>query len=666
MNQINDQIQKLRKELNLHNYKYYVLNQPSISDKAYDTLMAQLSELEIQYPQFADPTSPTQRVGSDLTDAFQQVPHDYPMLSLGNTYSELEVADFYERVARTLNEPFEIIAELKYDGTSISLIYKNGKLIHAITRGDGTRGDDVTSNVKTIRSIPLQLIGDDYPDQFEIRGEIVLPWTEFERINKERAQQEETLFANPRNAAAGTLKQLNPAVVAGRRLDAYLYYMLGENLPADNHLDNLLVARRWGLKTSDAIQKCNSLQDVFDYIKHWDTARKDLPVATDGIVLKVNSLAQQRGLGFTAKNPRWAIAYKFQAEQAKTKLESVDYQVGRTGVITPVANLTPVLLAGSVVKRATLHNADIMAGLNLHLGDQVLVEKGGEIIPKIVGVDIESDNESVGEALAFVTKCPECGTPLVRPDGEVAYYCPNETGCPPQIRGKIEHFVTRKAMNIGMGPETIEALYNAGFVHNVADLYDLTAVQLFSVERFANKSAHNLLESLRQSKQIPFERVLFGLGIRHVGETVAKKLAYTYKSVQQIAKLTCEDLVQLDEVGARIAQSVVDYFQDPRNQELISRLQVHGLRLQLDDAQVAVQQNKLNGQTFVISGTFSQHSRDEYKAMIEQFGGKNTSSISGSTHFVLAGENMGPAKLNKAQKLGVTIISEQQFLNMIA
>lgn len=661
-----DKIKALREALEQHNYNYYVLSTPTISDREFDEMMKELQTLEEAHPEYADPHSPTQRVGSDLSKEFEQVVHKYPMLSLGNTYSEDEVKDFYERTARDLNEPFEIVAELKYDGTSISLIYENGRLLRAVTRGDGTRGDDVTANVKTIRSVPLKLMGNGYPAVFEIRGEILLPWAEFDRLNKEREEQEEPLFANPRNAASGTLKQQNPTVVAARKLDAYFYYLLGEELPAETHYDNLEAARSWGFKIPDVIRKCNSLQDIYDYIAYWDTERKNLPVATDGIVLKVNSLRQQKNLGFTAKSPRWAIAYKFQAERAVTRLNSVSFQVGRTGAITPVANLEPVLLAGTTVKRASLHNADIIEGLDLHLGDMVYVEKGGEIIPKIVGVDVEARSLLVGDKVRFIRSCPECGTPLVRPEGEAGHYCPNESGCPPQIKGRIEHFVTRRAMNINIGPETVEDLYEAGYVKNAADLYTLEISDLLRLERWAEKSASNLIASLEESKQVPFERVLYGLGIRYVGETVAKRIASAFHSMEQLEQASFEDLTGVDEIGDRIAQSVIDYFADERNRILVSRLKEYGVQMSVSEEKLANRSEKLKGLVIVISGTFSKHSRDEYKAMIEQHGGKNSGSVSGKTDYILAGENMGPAKLEKAAKLGVKIINEDEFLNMIA
>ena len=663
---VKDKIKALREALEQHNYNYYVLSAPTISDREFDEMMKELQVLEEAHPEYADPHSPTQRVGSDLSKEFEQVVHKYPMLSLGNTYSEDEVKDFYERIARDLNEPFEIVAELKYDGTSISLTYEDGRLVRAVTRGDGTRGDDVTANVKTIRSVPLKLMGDRYPATFEIRGEILLPWAEFDRLNKEREEQEEPLFANPRNAASGTLKQQNPAVVAARKLDAYFYYLLGEELPAETHFDNLEAARSWGFKIPNVIRVCNSLEDIYDYIAYWDVERKNLPVATDGIVLKVNSLRQQRNLGFTAKSPRWAIAYKFQAERAVTRLNSVSFQVGRTGAVTPVANLEPVLLAGTTVKRASLHNADIIEGLDLHLGDKVFVEKGGEIIPKIVGVDVEARGLLVGDKVRFIRSCPECGTPLMRPEGEAAHYCPNEAGCPPQIKGKIEHFVTRRAMNINMGPETVEDLYEAGYIKDTADLYTLEIADLLRLERWADKSARNLMASLEESKQVPFERVLYGLGIRFVGETVAKRLVSAFHSMEQLEQASFEDLTAVDEIGERIARSIIAYFADERNRTLVNRLKEYGLQMSVAEEKLANRSEKLKGLSIVISGTFAKHSRDEYKAMIEQHGGKNSGSVSGKTDYILAGDNMGPAKLEKAAKVGVKIINEDEFLNMIA
>lgn len=665
MNDIEGKIKALRETIERHNYNYYVLSTPTVSDREFDEMLKTLQTLEGAYPEYADPHSPTQRVGSDLSKEFEQVVHKYPMLSLGNTYSEEEVRDFYERTERLLNEPFDVVAELKYDGTSISLTYQGGHLVRAVTRGDGTRGDDVTTNVKTIRSVPLKLMGQNYPETFEIRGEILLPWAEFERINKEREEQEEPLFANPRNAASGTLKQQNPSIVASRRLDAYFYYLLGEDLLAGGHYENMQMAREWGFKIPDVIRKCHSLEDIFDYIAYWDVERKNLSVATDGIVLKVNSLRQQKNLGFTSKSPRWAIAYKFQAERAVTRLNSVSFQVGRTGAVTPVANLEPVQLAGTVVKRASLHNADIIDGLDLHLGDHVYVEKGGEIIPKIVGVDLEARSMLIGDKVRFVKTCPECGTTLMRPEGEAAYYCPNDSGCPPQIKGKIEHFVTRKAMNINIGPETVEDLYNAALINDPADLYTLTVADLLRLERWAEKSARNLMDSLKESRQVPFERVLYALGIRYVGETVSKRLAFAFNTMEQLRQADIEQLTGVDEIGERIAQSVVGYFADEKNRLLVERLAEYGLQMSLAEETLANRSDKLSGLSIVISGTFSLHSRDEYKAMIEQHGGKNSGSVSGKTDYILAGDNMGPAKLEKAAKLGVKIINEQEFLKIL-
>ncbi len=665
MDELRSRINYLRDILEQHNYNYYVLSAPVISDKEFDDLMKELQSLEEKHPEFADPYSPTQRVGSDLSKEFQSVAHKYPMLSLSNTYSEEEIRDFYDRVSRGLNEPFEIVCELKYDGTSIALTYENGYLRQAVTRGDGTRGDDVTANVKTIRSIPLKLRGNNYPAEFEIRGEILLPWAEFDRLNKEREEQEEPLFANPRNAASGTLKQQNAAIVASRKLDAYFYYVLGENLPADGHFENLEMARSWGFKVPDVIRKYETLEEVFGFINHWDVARKTLPVATDGIVLKVNSLWQQKNLGFTAKSPRWAIAFKFQAEKARTRLNSVSFQVGRIGTITPVANLEPVLLSGTTVKRASLHNEDIINNLDLHIGDYVYVEKGGEIIPKIVGVDIDGRSILVGDKVKFIRYCPECGTLLVRPKGEAAHYCPNDTGCPPQIKGRVEHFVTRRAMDISIGPETVEDLYEAGYIGNAADLYTLTMDQLLRLERWAEKSAQNLLVSLEKSKEVPYERVLFALGIRFVGETVARRLAGAFSSIDLLREATLEQLTDVDEIGGRIAESVMRYFSDEKNIRMVERLKEYGLQMAASEDQLSTRTDKLKGLTIVISGIFLLHSRDEYKAMIEQNGGKNSGSVSGKTDYILAGDNMGPSKLEKAAKLGVKIINEQEFLNML-
>ena len=662
-----EKIEELRAELHRHNYNYYVLNTPEISDKEFDDKMRELQDLEQAHPEYKDDNSPTMRVGSDLNKNFTQVAHKYPMLSLGNTYSETEVADFYERVKKALNDDFEICCEMKYDGTSISLTYEDGKLIRAVTRGDGEKGDDVTDNVKTIRSIPLVLHGDNYPQSFEIRGEILMPWDVFEELNREREAREEPLFANPRNAASGTLKSQNSSVVASRKLDAYLYYLLGENLPCDGHYENLQEAAKWGFKISNAMQKCHTLEEIFDYIKYWDTERKNLKVATDGIVLKVNSLKQQKNLGFTAKSPRWAIAYKFQAERALTRLNMVTYQVGRTGAVTPVANLDPVQLSGTIVKRASLHNADIIEGLDLHIGDMVYVEKGGEIIPKITGVDTSARSFMIGEKVNFITNCPECGSKLVRYEGEAAHYCPNETACPPQIKGKIEHFISRRAMNIdGLGPETIDMFYRLGLIQNTADLYKLTTKDIKGLDRMGEKSAENIINGIAQSKEIPFERVIFALGIRFVGETVAKKIAKAFKNIEELEDADLETLVSIDEIGEKIAQSILNYFANESNRELVNRLKEAGLQLYRTEEDLSGHTDKLAGQSIVISGVFTHYSRDEYKDLIEKHGGKNVGSISAKTSFILAGENMGPAKLEKASKLGIRIMNEEEFLELIS
>lgn len=661
-----ERIDWLRAELHRHNYNYYVMNAPEITDKEFDDLMRELQDLEKEHPEYADENSPTMRVGSDLNKNFTQVAHKYPMLSLGNTYSESEVTDFYERVKKALNEDFEICCELKFDGTSISLTYEDGKLVRAVTRGDGEKGDDVTDNVKTIRTIPLVLHGD-YPRSFEIRGEILMPWVSFEALNREREAREEPLFANPRNAASGTLKSQNSSVVAARKLDAYLYYLLGEDLPADGHYECLQKAAQWGFKISEHMKKARTLQEVFDYINYWDTERKNLPVATDGIVLKVNSLRQQKNLGYTAKSPRWAIAYKFQAERALTRLNKVSYQVGRTGAITPVANLDPVQLSGTVVKRASLHNADIIESLDLHIGDMVYVEKGGEIIPKITGVDTDARGILLGEKVKFITRCPECGTPLVRFEGEAAHYCPNETACPPQIKGKIEHFISRRAMNIdGLGPETVDMFYRLDLIKDAADLYHLTVDDIKDLDRMGQKSAENIVNGIAASRSVPFERVLFALGIRFVGETVAKKIARSFKSIDEVEQASLETLMSVDEIGEKIAQSIVSYFGNPLNRNLVERLKEAGLQFSRSEEDLSGYTDKLAGQSIVISGVFEHHSRDEYKEMIERNGGKNVGSISSKTSFILAGANMGPAKLEKAQKLGIRIMSENEFLDLLS
>lgn len=665
MNEIHQKILHLRKQLHQYNYEYYVLSQPTISDIEFDFLLKNLQALEELHPEYYDSNSPTQRVGSDSTTSFVQVSHQYPMLSLSNTYSEGEVRDFYERISKSIDEPFELVCELKFDGTSISLIYENGVLKQAITRGDGEKGDDVTNNVKTIRTIPLVLHGNQYPAFFEVRGEIVMPWEVFDMLNKEREEQDEPLFANPRNATSGTIKLQNSSLVAKRNLDAYFYAVLGNNLPANTHYDNLLRAREYGFKVSTDTKKCSSLQEVLEYIEYWDIARKQLPVATDGIVIKVNSLTQQRFLGLTAKSPRWAIAYKFQAEKAVTRLNSVSYQVGRTGAVTPVANLDPVLLSGTIVKRASLHNASIIASLDLYVGDSVFVEKGGEIIPKITGVDLDA-RILIGSKIQFITHCPECGSKLVNLPGEAAHYCPNEDDCPPQIKGKIEHFVSRKAMNIdGLGKETIDLLYQQGLVKKVSDLYDLSAEQLSVLERLGEKSANNIIEAIEHTKQIPFERVLFALGIRFVGETVAKKLAMAFHSIDKIQEASIQELVEVDEIGERIAQSVYEYLHNNKHQQLIQKLKDYGLQFTLAEDKLALKSTILAGKKFVISGTFSQFSRDELKDLIENNGGKNIGSVSSQVDFIVAGDNMGPAKLAKAQKLNITLLTEQEFMAML-
>ena len=658
-------ILELREQLHEHNHCYYVLNSPVISDFEFDALLRELQELEALHPEMYDPNSPSLRVGSDITKEFKQVQHKYPMLSLGNTYSKAEVADFFDRVQRALNEDFEICCELKFDGTSISLTYVDGKLVRAVTRGDGEKGDDVTANVRTIRTVPLVLSGSGYPHEFEMRGEVLMPWGVFERLNEERAAAGEPLFANPRNAASGTLKLQDSSVVAKRSLDAYLYFMLGEELPADGHCENLQAARDWGFRISDTTCKCRTIDEVFAFIDRMDVERKNLPFATDGIVLKVNSLRQQRNLGYTAKSPRWAIAYKFQAERAVTRLNEVTYQVGRTGVVTPVANLDPVQLSGTVVKRASLHNADIIEKFDLHVGDMVYVEKGGEIIPKITGVDTEA-RFMLGEKVVFVKQCPECGTPLVRNDGEAAHYCPNELTCPPQIKGRIEHFVSRDAMNIdSIGPETIEQLFNYGLIKDIADIYTLYPEDLMFLPRMGEKSALNIVNGAKQSLQVPFERVLFALGIRFVGATVAKRLARVFGNIDNLMAASFDELRAVDEIGERIAGSVVAFFAKPQNLQLVERLRSAGVQFEMHEDESVQKSEILKGMSIVISGVFVHHSRDEYKDMIERNGGKNVGSVSKSTSFILAGENMGPSKLEKAQKMGVRLVSEDEFLAML-
>ena len=660
-----ERIIELRDELHAHNHRYYVENAPAISDEEFDALMRELQELEARHPEMHDDNSPTQRVGSDLSSEFQQVAHRYPMLSLANTYNRQEVADWYESVSRGLHgADFEVCCEMKYDGLSISLTYENGRLVRGVTRGDGVHGDDVTANVRTIRCIPLVLTGDDYPADFEIRGEILMPWKVFENLNAEREKAEETLFANPRNAASGTLKSQSSALVASRRLDAYLYYILGAELPSDSHYDNLEHAREWGFKISEGMRKVRTLEEIYAFIDKWDTERKNLPVATDGIVLKVNSIAQQRQLGYTAKSPRWAIAYKFKAERERTRLLDVTFQVGRTGAVTPVANMEPVQLAGTVVKRATLNNEDFIRSFDLHIHDYVYVEKGGEIIPKIVGVDVDSREEGA-QPVEFAKVCPECGTPLVRYEGEAAHYCPNDASCAPQIKGRIEHFISRKAMNIdSLGPETVDEYYRRRLIRNVADLYDIT-VQDINGDGSRERSARKIVEGIKASVEVPFERVVFALGIRLVGETSAKILARHFKNIDALMNATLDQLTQIDGIGEVMAKSVITYFHTPENQEIVERLRGYGLQMSLSEEQLASATDILAGKTIVISGVFQKHSRDEYKAMIEQNGGKNTGSISAKTSMVLAGENMGPAKLQKAEKLGIRIINEDEFLEMI-
>ena len=658
-------IAQLRRELHEHNYRYYVLNQPVISDQQFDLLMHELQSLEALHPEMADPNSPTQRVGSDLSGEFQQVAHKYPMLSLANTYSEQDVREWYDSVSRGLGgEPFEVCCEMKYDGLSISLTYVDGRLVQAVTRGDGVHGDDVTQNVRTIRAIPLVLPGKGYPREFEIRGEILMPWQVFERLNKEREAAEEPLFANPRNAASGTLKSQDSRVVAARRLDAYLYYLLGEELPAEGHFENLEAARQWGFKISEGMRKVKTVEEILQFISYWDTERKHLPVATDGIVLKVNSLRQQRSLGFTAKSPRWAIAYKFKAERACTRLLEVTYQVGRTGAVTPVANMEPVQLAGTTVRRATLNNEDFIRSFDLHIGDHVYVEKGGEIIPKIVGVDLD-ERPIIAQPVQFIRRCPECGTPLVRYEGEAAWYCPNDAGCPPQIKGRIEHFIARRAMNIdSLGPETVDEYYRRGLIKNVADLYNIEAQQI-NGDGSRTKSAQKIVNGIRQSLQVPFERVVFALGIRFVGETSARLLARHFKTIDALMEAGLQELQEVDGIGEVMAKSIVGYFHDKQNRSIVERLRGYGLQMALSEEQTAQASDRLAGKSIVISGVFARHSRDEYKLLIEQHGGKNVGSISGKTSFILAGENMGPSKLEKARKLGIQIVSEDDFLSMI-
>ena len=660
------EIEHLRKELNKHNHNYYVLNSPTISDKEFDEMMKRLEELEKEHKEFFDPLSPTQRVGSDLTAGFKQVKHEHPMLSLGNTYSIGEVEDFLRRTKSSLEGgDLEIVGEMKLDGTSISITYENGRLVRAVTRGDGVKGDDVTVNVKTIRSIPLELQEGDYPEKFEVRGEILMPWKSFDALNKERAYNEEPLLANPRNAAAGTLKTLNPAEVARRNLDAYFYYLIADNLPFATHWESLQALKRWGFKVSSAAKVMNSIKEVMEFIEYWDTERKNLEVATDGLVFKVNSYRQQRALGFTAKSPRWAIAYKFQAERALTKLKYVSFETGRMGVITPVANLEPVQLSGTIVKRASLHNEDIIKQLDIHENDFLFVEKGGEIIPKIVGVDT-NQRQTNSKPIEFVRTCPVCGTELVRNAGEAAWVCPNKYGCRPQITGRIEHFVGRKMMDIdGIGEETAEQLYTVGLVKNIADIYDLTDDRLQIAGRVGELTAQRIIRGIKASKEVPFERVIYSLSIPNVGETVAKKIAYATGDIDKLMNSTMEDLTSIDEIGSVIAESVISFFHEPINREIVERLRAAGLQMAISSDAKAMMSDKLAGKSIVISGVFQHHSRDEYKKLIEQNGGKNVSSISKKTDFVFAGENMGPSKFQKAQDLGIKIINEEEFLKMI-
>lgn len=664
MNSDIDLINSLRDELNRHNYNYYVLSAPTISDYDFDMKMKELQRLEALHPELDDPNSPTKRVGSDISNEFKQIAHSYPMLSLANTYSNAEVTDFYMRIRKALGVDFLVDCELKYDGTSISLRYEDGRLVRAVTRGDGEKGDDVTENVRTISSIPLVLQGTGYPEVFEIRGEILMPWSVFNELNVERVENGLPPFANPRNAASGTLKLLNSKEVAKRKLDAYLYYFISDDEDYSSHYENLQKAKEWGFKISDASKRCSTLEEIFSYIQYWDVARRELPVATDGIVLKVDAVEQQHLLGFTSKTPRWAIAYKFQAERIATQLKSVSFQVGRMGTITPVANLEPVTLSGTVVKRASLHNADIIAGLDLHIGDSVYVEKGGEIIPKIVGVDEEARKSGVGERVHFISQCPECGTELKRMEGEAAHYCPNDTTCPPQIKGRIIHFASRKAMNINLGEENVNLFYELGMVKNVADLYSLNFQEIASLPRWGMQSAKRLAESLEQSKSVPFDRVLFALGIRYVGSTTAKKIASALQNIEAISSASYQTLMDIDEVGEVIANSVMEFFANEQNRDIVNRLKEAGLQFAISQADEQAS-NNLEGLSIVISGTFERYSRDELKQLIEAHGGKNVSSISSKTDYVLAGANMGPAKLEKANALGVKIISEADFIKMI-
>ena len=656
-----ERIIALTKTLNQHNYNYYVLSNPTISDFEFDKMLEELADLEKRFPEFRQPDSPTLRVGSDISNEFKTVAHDYRMLSLGNTYSEGEITEFYNRIVKEIEQKPEIICELKFDGASISVKYENGQFVRAVTRGDGEKGDDVTENIRTVKSIPLSINSTELPDKFEIRGEIIMPHKSFDALNAERLEIGDTPFANCRNATSGSIKLINPKEVAKRGLDCYFYYMMGRNLPAKTHYECMQVLRKAGFKISDHVKLCHSLQEIFDFIHYWDTERRNLPFDIDGIVLKVNSYAQQEMLGFTAKNPRWAIAYKFKAEQVSTRLLSIDYQVGRTGAITPVANLEPVQLAGTVVKRASLHNADQIALLDIRVGDMVYVEKGGEIIPKIVGVE---SHDVFSEKTQFITKCPECGAELVRVEGEAKHFCPNSNNCPPQIKGKIEHFVSRKAMNIEtIGEETVALMYDAGLVHNIADLYDLTKEQVLKLDRMADKSAENIISGIENSKQVPFERVVYALGIRHVGETMAKKLAFAMKDIETLSNATVEQLVAVGDIGEIIAQSIVDYFSIDDNVKIVARLIDAGLQFKVKEQEKL--SSSLDGMSVIISGTFTHYSRDEIKKVIELHGGKNVSSISKNTDLFVTGENIGPAKLEKATKLNIKMVDEEEFRRMI-
>jgi DNA ligase (NAD+) len=660
--EIKERIENLRQILNHHNHRYYILAQPEISDFEFDQLMKELLDLEKRYPEFYDPNSPSCRVGSDSDSVFVQVKHRYPMLSLSNTYSIDELYEFETRNKRLLNEAFEYICELKYDGLSISLTYENGRLTRGVTRGDGEKGDDVTTNVRTIKSIPLVLKGNDYPEQFEIRGEIILPHKGFQQMNEARQAAGEPLFANPRNAAAGTLKLQNSSLVAKRPLDCFFYSIMGDDIPFQSHYENLMKSGEWGFKITQHIKKCNSIDEVVQFVNYWDNERKNLPFNIDGIVIKINSFIQQENLGFTAKSPRWATAYKFKAEQALTRLVSVDFQVGRTGAVTPVANLVPVKLAGTTVKRATLHNEDQIRLLDIRIDDYVYIEKGGEIIPKVVGID-KNRRFLLSKSFEYIKECPECGTILVKPEGEAKHYCPNETGCPPQIKGKLIHFVSRKAMDIGLAEATIEQLYDGKLLNDPADFYSLTKTQLLGLERFADKSASNLVESIEKSKEVPFQRVLYALGVRFVGETGAKTLANHFKSLESLQKATLEELTAVNEIGEKIALSVLQYFKDEKNQVLIGKLKETGLQMAIEEA--APKGTALSDKTIVISGTFTKYSRDEIKDLIEQNGGKNAGSVSARTDFLLAGENIGPSKMDKVNALNIPIINEEEFLKMI-